>query len=101
MQRKRKSLSLRTRISSALDLPPEALGRVSDVTVSELGQICVTNCKGVLCYTPQRVQLRLCRTVLTVTGEDLDLHTYFDGHMTVCGEVCCVTFEEGSACSNG
>ena len=96
MQKKKKQPSVRYRLTKLLDFPSDALGGFSEVTLSESGEISVSRCRHVLEYTPQRICLSLCRTGLTVCGCGLLLHTYFDGHITICGQVDSVVFGEGS-----
>ncbi len=97
MRKKGVGISLRTKISNALDFPPETLGGLSEITVSEAGNIRISRCRSVIRYTEEEICLRLCHSDLIVTGKNLLLHTYFDGHMTISGRVDGVTFEEVKA----
>ncbi len=55
----------------------------------------VRGCTKVLHYSDNRISLRLSRDIITVTGDNLKINTYFTGVVQICGRISDLSFGGG------
>ncbi len=93
MPEKRKG-RLSRRVAQALELPPEAVGGSSSITVfiGDREEMTVSDCRRILCYEPGQIRLLLRCGEAVVRGESLELYTCGGGGVTLRGRLQSVEF---------
>lgn len=56
------------------------------------GNLTVRGCKKVLHYSEKRVCLRLSKDIISITGDQLRINTYYTGVIQICGRISDLNF---------
>lgn len=90
---KREKEGLKKSLSDIFELPQEMFGNTSSITVTSNIEILVNECRGVLVYELNEIQLRLCDMILKIYGSNLTLKTYFGSQISIKGKIDELKFE--------
>ncbi|MBE6573948.1 MAG: hypothetical protein E7652_06100 [Ruminococcaceae bacterium] len=90
---KKRKLPLTRILSDALEMPENIFPGVSDINIIQNTELSVENCRGILLYESDEIQLRMQRFVLCIKGEELSLKSYFGSHVSIKGNIESVEFK--------
>ena len=93
MKRKRRALG--ELIADSVGFPDTLSVSAPDIHLMGTREISIDGCRGILVYEREEIQLRLKDRVMTISGHDLRLKTYYTGHVSVKGRIFSISFEEG------
>ena len=91
----------RERMSRALDMPPDLIGRGSLVEIRGRGMMTVRGNGKILIYTPSEIAVELHDGILTVRGRRLVCTSYYVGALGIEGKIDEVIFGDASCASRG
>lgn len=83
------------RLSQRLDLPPEAVGRDSQLLFSGTHQLTVEGHRGIRLYSPERMEIRTLRGCAVVEGQSLQVSFLSTRRLSICGTIRALTLEDG------
>ena len=83
----------RNLIKRALGATADAACMVSSYEMTSCNDLLIHGAKKVVEYGNERIVLRLCDLILTVSGEGLTMKSYYDGTVRICGGIRTVDFE--------
>lgn len=86
-------MGLRARLAAALELPSDALGGMETV-VHGREEVAVDHCRKILGYSTEEIYVKLADGTLRIVGEKLSIMRYFNGEMTVRGQIAQLVFRE-------
>ncbi len=92
------ALGWRERMSRALDMPPDLIGRGSLVEIRGRGMMTVRGNGKILVYTPTEIAVALHDGVLTVHGRCLVCTSYYVGALGIEGKIDEVVFGDAVPC---
>lgn len=84
-------MSLRGKLTTALELPQEMLGG-PDTVVRGREEVTVSHCRRILAYSTAEISLLLKGVTLCIVGEKLTMVRYLNGNVTVRGQVDSLSF---------
>lgn len=90
----------RERMSRALDMPPDLIGRGSLVEIRGRGMMTVRGNGKILVYTPNEIAVALHDGTLTVRGRRLVCTSYYVGALGIEGRIDEVVFGDAGSCSS-
>lgn len=93
MKRSRKR-SFAENICKKLDISPDAVSGESRVEIRGRGEIRVSGCGKILLYTPEKIAVRLCDSVLVILGKQLLCVSFSAGEVGIEGRIYSVLYEE-------
>ena len=96
----KKKESPREILSSMFRMPPPALYTDGMIHISCAGTVQIDNCKGILLYNENAVELDMGRLRLQLSGDDLTLETVEKGIVLVRGRLFGMTFFYGERTQN-
>lgn len=81
------------KLGQRLELPPEALGRESQVLLSGTHQLTVEGHRGIRLYAPQRIEVRTLRGCVCIDGTGLQVSFLSADRLCVRGKIDALTLE--------
>ena len=84
--------SLKEQISLALELPPEVMLNVPNITLIGRNEVSVENFSGILEYTTDKIRLNTKVGVLTIEGTCLEAKSMTAEMITIHGNIMCIAF---------
>lgn len=84
--------SMKEQISLALELPPEVVMDVPNITLIGKTEISIENFAGILEYTSEKIRLNTKVGVLSIEGKQLEAKSMTSEVITIHGIILCVAF---------
>lgn len=82
------------RFSEKTDLPENIFLGSSVINIIQNSELSVENCKGILVYEAERIELKTSDFIVCIEGENMTLKSYFGSHISVKGKIKSVSLEE-------
>ena len=83
-----------SRLGERLDIPQEALPGGFALFLSGQRELTLQGSWRIICYERREIRLRLGKTALCIKGERLLCRSFSPGHVTICGWITALSFEE-------
>lgn len=81
------------RMSERLDLPPETIGKESQILLSGNHQVTVEGHHGIRLYGPQRIEVRCLKGCVCIDGEGLQVAFLSSTRLCIRGRILALTLE--------
>ena len=89
MSKNRKPSPLQ-RLCDRLDIPSGTFGKSSFIEAVGNRELTVSGCEGIISYTENEVEIRLCDGCVSVSGYGLELQSFTLGRVGIRGRIVCI-----------
>lgn len=84
---KKDKVRITKRFSDKTDLPEDIFIGASVINIIQNSEVSVENCKAILLYESDKIELKTSAFIVCIEGENMTLKSYFGSHITVKGKI--------------
>ena len=81
------------RFADKTDLPEDIFPGTSVINIIQNSEVSVENCKAILLYESNKIELKTSAFIVCIEGENMTLKSYFGSHITVKGRIISLKLE--------